>query len=200
MPENPERKFDKSRVKGLIEELLIAIGEDPLRDGLVQTPARVAEMFEELLSSTNLKGESFLGSVFPAGHEEMVLLRDISFFSLCEHHILPFFGDVHIAYIPNESGQIVGLSGIARLVDGLSRKLQVQERLTTEIANSIQDSMKPKGVLVVVEAEHLCMSMRGTKKVGSRAVTSAVRGVFKRDGVTRSEALNLIGKAGDGRR
>lgn len=192
------RNFDRKRVQELVSELLVAVGEDPTRDGLINTPYRVAEMFEELLSGTGQSGEKFLGSVFPAGHEEMVLLREISFFSLCEHHLLPFFGDVHVAYIPNESGHIVGLSGIARLVEGLSHKLQVQERFTTEIANAIQNAMIPKGVLVVVEAEHLCMSMRGTKKVGSRAITSAVRGVFKRDGVTRAEALNLIGKGHDG--
>jgi len=191
-------KYQKQRVLELVAELLEAMGEDPDREGLRQTPFRVAEMFEELLSGTNQPSESFLGSMFPAGHEEMVLLRDISFFSLCEHHLLPFFGDVHVAYIPNESGYIAGLSGIARLVDGVSKRLQVQERFTTEIANAIQDSMKPKGVLVVVEAEHLCMSMRGSKKVGSRAMTSAVRGAFKRDGVTRAEALELIAKGHNG--
>ena len=196
---NP-RKFQKQRVQELVAELLVAMGEDLDREGLRQTPFRVAEMFEELLSGTSQPSDSFLGSMFPAGHEEMVLLRDISFFSLCEHHLLPFFGDVHVAYIPNESGQIAGLSGIARLVDGVSKRLQVQERFTTEIANAIQDSMKPKGVLVVVEAEHLCMSMRGSKKVGSRAMTSAVRGAFKRDGVTRAEALELIAKGRDGTR
>ncbi len=196
---NP-RKFQKQRVQELVAELLVAMGEDLDREGLRQTPFRVAEMFEELLSGTSQPSGSFLGSMFPAGHEEMVLLRDISFFSLCEHHLLPFFGDVHVAYIPNESGQIAGLSGIARLVDGVSKRLQVQERFTTEIANAIQDSMKPKGVLVVVEAEHLCMSMRGSKKVGSRAMTSAVRGAFKRDGVTRAEALELIAKGRDGTR
>lgn len=193
-----KRKFDKQRVEELVRELLLAMGEDPKRDGLLSTPSRVSEMYEELLSGSGQSGENFLGTVFPAGHEEMVLIREISFFSLCEHHLLPFFGDVHVAYIPNESGHIVGLSGIARLVEGLSHKLQVQERFTTEIANAIQNCMVPKGVLVVVEAEHLCMSMRGTKKVGSRAITSAVRGVFKRDGVTRAEALNLIGKSYDG--
>ncbi|MCL4553335.1 MAG: GTP cyclohydrolase I FolE [Candidatus Marsarchaeota archaeon] len=196
---NPQ-KFQKERVQELVAELLVAMGEDPDREGLRQTPFRVAEMFEELLSGTGQPCESFLGSMFPAGHEEMVLLRDISFFSLCEHHLLPFFGDVHVAYIPNESGQIAGLSGIAKLVDGVSRRLQVQERFTTEIANAIQELMKPKGVLVVVEAEHLCMSMRGSKKVGSRAMTSAVRGAFKRDGVTRAEALELIAKGRDGTR
>ncbi len=191
------RRFQRERVQELVTELLEAMGEDPGREGLKQTPFRVAQMFEELLSGTNQQSESFLGSMFPAGHEEMVLLRDISFFSLCEHHLLPFFGDVHVAYIPNESGQIAGLSGIARLVDGVSKRLQVQERFTTEIANAIQEHMKPKGVLVVVEAEHLCMSMRGSKKVGSRAMTSAVRGAFKKDGVTRAEALELITKGRD---
>lgn len=188
------RKYDKQRVQSLVASLIEAIGEDPTRDGLLQTPARVAEMLEELLSGTTAESESFLGSMFPAGHEEMVLLRGVSFFSLCEHHLLPFFGEAHIAYIPNESGQIAGLSGIARLVDGVSKRLQVQERFTTEIANAIHNSMRPKGVLVVVEAEHLCMSMRGSKKVGSRAMTSAVRGIFQRDGVTRAEALDLIAK------
>lgn len=193
------RNYQKDKVQKLVAELLVAMGEDPDREGLRDTPYRVAEMFEELLSGTNSPSESFLGSMFRAGHEEMVLLRDISFFSLCEHHLLPFFGDVHVAYIPNELGQIAGLSGIARLVDGVAKRLQVQERFTTEIANAIQKSMKPKGVLVVVEAEHLCMSMRGSKKVGSRAMTSAVRGAFKRDGVTRAEALELIAKGQDGR-
>lgn len=191
------RRFQKQRVQELIAELLEAVGEDPNRDGLQATPFRVAEMLEELLAGTNQSSETFLGSMFPAGHEEMVLLRDISFFSLCEHHLLPFFGDVHVAYIPNELGHIAGLSGIARLVDGVAKRLQVQERFTTEIANAIQETMKPKGVLVVVEAEHLCMSMRGSKKVGSRAMTSAVRGAFKNDGVTRAEALELIAKGRD---
>ena len=191
------KRFRRERVQSLVAELLEAMGEDPGREGLKQTPFRVAEMFEELLSGTGRPSESFLGSMFPAGHEEMVLLRDISFFSLCEHHLLPFFGDVHVAYIPNESGHIAGLSGIARLVDGVSKRLQVQERFTTEIANAIQESMRPKGVLVVVEAEHLCMSMRGSRKVGSKAMTSAVRGAFKRDGVTRAEALELITKGRD---
>ncbi len=192
--EESPRIFQRERVKSLVAQLLEAMGEDPNREGLKETPLRVAGMFEELLSGTNQPSEGFLGSMFPAGHEEMVLLRDISFFSLCEHHLLPFFGDVHVAYIPNESGQIAGLSGIARLVDGVSKRLQVQERFTSEIANAIQKSMRPKGVLVVVEAEHLCMSMRGSKKVGSRAMTSAVRGAFQRDGVTRAEALDLITK------
>jgi len=190
-------QFQKERVQRLIAELIEALGEDPEREGLKMTPYRVAEMFEELLAGTNQPSASFLGSMFPAGHEEMVILRDISFFSLCEHHLLPFFGDVHVAYIPNESGHIAGLSGIARLVDGVSRRLQVQERFTTEIANAIQVSMKPKGVLVVVEAEHLCMSMRGSKKVGARAMTSAVRGAFQKDGITRAEALELIRKGRD---
>lgn len=195
--QGPVAKFQRDKVVELVTELLYAIGEDPTREGLRQTPLRVAEMLEELVSGTNEDPQNFLGSMFPANHEEMVLLRDISFFSLCEHHMLPFFGNVHVAYIPNESGHIAGLSGIARLVDGVSKKLQVQERLTTEIANAIDGVMNPKGVLVVVEAEHLCMSMRGSKKVGSRAMTSAVRGVFKKDGVTRAEALELIGKARD---
>ena len=193
-------QFQKERVQQLIAELIEALGEDPKREGLKMTPYRVAEMFEELLSGTNQPSASFLGSMFPAGHEEMVILRDISFFSMCEHHLLPFFGDVHVADIPNESGHIAGLSGIARLVDGVSRRLQVQERFTTEIANAIQASMKPKGVLVVVEAEHLCMSMRGSKKVGARAMTSAVRGAFQKDGITRAEALELIRKGRDATR
>ncbi len=193
-------QFQKERVQRLIAELIEALGEDPKREGLKMTPYRVAEMFEELLSGTNQPSASFLGSMFPAGHEEMVILRDISFFSMCEHHLLPFFGDVHVAYIPNESGHIAGLSGIAKLVDGVSKRLQVQERFTTEIANAIQVSMKPKGVLVVVEAEHLCMSMRGSKKVGARAMTSAVRGAFQKDGITRAEALELIRKGRDAAR
>ena len=173
-------------------EYMESIGIDLEDETLRDTPRRVLESHLEMLAGRDVDPRSILAETFPAGHEEMVIVRDVAFSSLCEHHMLPFLGRAHVAYIPNSQGRIVGLSKLARLVEVLSDRLQVQERLTTEIATYIELALKPKGVLVVVEAEHLCMIVRGAKKPGSRAVTSAVRGVFKASAATRSEAMELI--------
>ena len=183
---------DVERVKAAVAELLIAIGEDPERDGLVATPRRVAAMYEELFSGLHDDPARHLEVTFSAEHDEMVMVRDIPFASLCEHHLVPFLGRAHVAYIPNEDGRITGLSKLARLVDGYARRLQVQERMTSEIADAIDEALTPRGVLVVIEAEHLCMSMRGVKKPGTITVTSAVRGLFRTDVATRAEAMQFV--------
>ena len=183
---------DVERVKAAVAELLVAIGEDPERDGLVATPRRVAAMYEELFSGMHDDPARHLEVTFSAEHDEMVMVRDIPFASLCEHHLVPFLGRAHVAYIPAEDGRITGLSKLARLVDGYARRLQVQERMTTEIADAIDSVLTPRGVLVVIEAEHLCMSMRGVKKPGTITVTSSVRGLFRTDMATRAEAMQFI--------
>ncbi|MGA3147563.1 MAG: GTP cyclohydrolase I FolE [Acidimicrobiales bacterium] len=183
---------DTDRVERAITELLIALGEDPSRDGLVKTPMRVARMYEEVLSGFGQNPADHLEVTFAAEHDEMVMVRDIPFASLCEHHLIPFIGKAHVAYIPGEDGRITGLSKLARLVDGFAKRLQVQERMTTEIADAIEDALAPQGVLVVVDAEHLCMSMRGVKKSGTSTVTSAVRGLFRNDAATRMEAMQFV--------
>ena len=183
---------DVERVEAAVTELLIAIGEDPERDGLVRTPARVASMYEELFSGLHDDPARHLEVTFAAEHDEMVMVRDIPFASLCEHHLVPFLGKAHVAYIPAEDGRITGLSKLARLVDGYARRLQVQERMTTQIADAIDSVLSPRGVLVVIEAEHLCMSMRGVKKPGTVTVTSSVRGLFRTDAATRAEAMQFI--------
>ncbi len=183
---------DTARIERAIHEILSAMGEDPDRDGLLATPARVAAMYQELFSGLDEDPTSHLKVSFAAEHDEMVMVRDIPFASLCEHHMVPFMGRAHVAYIPGEDGRITGLSKFARLVDGYARRLQVQERMTTEIADSIEKALEPRGVLVVVEAEHLCMSMRGVKKPGTLTITSAVRGQFRTDSATRSEAMQFI--------
>jgi len=183
---------DVERVKAAVAELLVAIGEDPERDGLVATPRRVAAMYEELFSGLHDDPARHLEVTFSAEHDEMVMVRDIPFASLCEHHLVPFLGRAHVAYIPAEDGRITGLSKLARLVDGFARRLQVQERMTTEIADAIDSMLTPRGVLVVIEAEHLCMSMRGVKKPGTITVTSSVRGLFRTDMATRAEAMQFI--------
>jgi GTP cyclohydrolase IA len=183
---------DTARVEKAIAEILDAIGEDPSRDGLVQTPARVAAMYEELFAGFADDPGRHLTVTFAADHDEMVMVRDIPFASLCEHHLVPFIGKAHVAYIPNSDGRITGISKLARLVEGYARRLQVQERMTTEIADAIESALDPRGVLVVVEAEHLCMSMRGVKKPGTLTVTSAVRGLFRRDPATRAEAMQFV--------
>ena len=183
---------DVERVKVAVAELLSAIGEDPERDGLVGTPRRVAAMYEELFSGLHDDPTRHLEVTFAADHDEMVMVRDIPFASLCEHHLVPFLGKAHVAYIPAEDGRITGLSKLARLVDGYARRLQVQERMTTQIADSIAEVLRPRGVLVVIEAEHLCMSMRGVKKPGTVTVTSSVRGLFRSDVATRAEAMQFI--------
>ena len=183
---------DVERVERLVRELLEAIGEDPGRDGLLATPRRVAAMYEELFSGLDDDPGRHLTVTFAAEHDEMVMVRDIAFASLCEHHMVPFIGKVHVGYIPGEDGRVTGLSKLARLVDAYAHRLQVQERMTTQIADTMEKVLSPRGVLVVVEAEHLCMSMRGVKKPGTLTITSAVRGLFRDDPRTRAEAMQYV--------
>ncbi|HVW33577.1 MAG TPA: GTP cyclohydrolase I FolE [Acidimicrobiia bacterium] len=188
----PARPVDRVRVERAVREILLAIGEDPDRDGLVRTPARVADMFGEIYAGLSEDPAAHLTVRFDADHDEMVMVRDIPLYSTCEHHLVPFIGRAHVAYIPGDDGRITGLSKLARLVDGFARRPQVQERLTTQVAETIDEVLRPKGVLVVIEAEHLCMSMRGVRKPGSLTVTSAVRGLFKSNAATRAEAMGFI--------
>jgi GTP cyclohydrolase I len=183
---------DHERAAAAVRELLLAVGEDPDREGLERTPERVASMFAELLSGMREDPSEHLRVTFSAGHDEMVMVRDIPFASLCEHHLVPFIGRAHVAYVPSKSGAITGLSKLARLVDGYARRLQVQEQLTTEIADALERALGPRGTLVVLEAEHLCMSMRGVRKPGTLTVTSAVRGLFRTDVATRAEAMAFV--------
>jgi GTP cyclohydrolase I len=183
---------DTDRIEAAVLEILAAIGEDPGRDGLLKTPGRVARMYEELFAGFEENPADHLEVTFAADHDEMVMVRDIPFASLCEHHMVPFMGRAHVAYIPGADGRITGLSKLARLVDGFAKRLQVQERMTSQIADAIEVALDPKGVLVVVEAEHLCMSMRGVKKSGTSTVTSAVRGLFRTDTSTRFEAMQFV--------
>jgi GTP cyclohydrolase I len=184
---------DKERIERAVREILFAIGEDPDRDGLVRTPKRVAEMYEEIAGGLYDDPARHLVVTFEADHDEMVMVRDIPLFSICEHHLVPFHGKAHVAYIPGADGRITGLSKLARLVDGFAKRPQVQERLTTQIADAIATALQPLGVFVVIEAEHLCMSMRGVRKPGSTTVTSAVRGLFKDNPATRAEAMSFLG-------
>jgi GTP cyclohydrolase I len=183
--------FDRARAEAAIRELLIAVGEDPDREGLLQTPARVARAYQELLSGMRLAAEDVLTTTFDAGHEEMILVKDIELWSMCEHHLVPFTGVAHVGYIPNENGRITGLSKLARLVDVYAKRPQVQERLTTQVADAMMEILEARGAIVVIEAEHLCMTMRGVRKPGSKTVTSAVRGSMHR-AATRAEAMSLI--------
>jgi GTP cyclohydrolase I len=183
---------DLPRIERAVREILLAIGEDPDRDGLLATPHRVARMYEEIFAGIGEDPGDHLSVVFEADHEEMVMVKDIPVYSVCEHHLVPWFGRAHVAYIPNEDGRITGLSKLARLVDGYSRRPQVQERLTSQVADRLEAVLSPRGVLVVVEAEHLCMSMRGVRKPGALTVTSAVRGLMRDSAVTRSEAMSFI--------
>jgi len=183
---------DTKRIEAAVLEILSALGEDPGRDGLLDTPGRVARMYEELFAGFGEDPADHLEVTFAADHDEMVMVRDIPFASLCEHHMVPFMGKAHVAYIPGNDGRITGLSKLARLVDGYARRLQVQERMTTEIADAVERALEPKGVLVVVDAEHLCMSMRGVKKSGTSTVTSAVRGLFRTNTASRAEAMQFI--------
>jgi GTP cyclohydrolase I len=183
--------FDHARAEAAIRELLIAVGEDPDREGLQDTPARVARMYAETFAGLRQAPSEVLTTTFDIGHDEMVLVKDIEVYSMCEHHLVPFHGVAHVGYIPSEEGRITGLSKLARLVDVFARRPQVQERLTTQVAESLVELLGPRGVIVVIEAEHLCMSMRGVRKPGSRTVTSAVRGQM-REAVTRAEAMSLI--------
>ena len=189
-PEVPP--VDQERIERAVREILLAVGEDPERDGLLGTPARVARMYAEQFAGLRQQPEDVLTTVFDAEHDEIVLVRDIDMYSMCEHHLVPFFGKAHIGYIPNVKGQITGLSKLARLVDVYARRPQVQERMTSQIADALVETLDPRGVVVVIEAEHLCMTMRGVRKPGARTVTSAVRGVFRDSDVTRAEAMSLI--------
>lgn len=193
MRDNFERPdFDRDIVERAVADILKAIGEDSDREGLQLTPERVADMYAEVFAGIGRDPKDEIDVVFELGHDEMIMVRDIPLYSNCEHHLVPFIGKAHVAYIPNELGQITGLSKLARVVDVASRKPQVQERLTTEIADAIEESLDPRGVLVVIEAEHLCMTMRGVRKPGSQTVTSAVRGIFRDNEATRAEAFGLI--------
>ena len=183
--------IDHARAEAAIRELLIAVGEDPDRDGLRDTPARVARSYEELLAGMGQDPQEILAATFDVGHDELVLVKDIELWSMCEHHLVPFTGLAHVGYIPGEGGHVTGLSKLARLVDCYGRRPQVQERLTTQIADALIESLKPRGVIVVIEAEHLCMAMRGVRKGGASTITSAVRGQL-RDPATRAEAMGLI--------
>ena len=183
--------FDSERVQTAVRELLLAVGEDPDREGLRDTPARVARSFAETLAGIRMQPEDVLATTFDLSHDELVLVKDIEVWSLCEHHLVPFHGVAHVGYIPSNDGRITGLSKLARLVDVYARRLQVQERLTTQVADSLMRLLQPRGVIVVFECEHLCMTMRGVRKGGSRTVTSAVRGQL-RDPATRAEAMSLI--------
>ena len=183
--------FDAARAEAAVRELLHAIGEDPDREGLKETPARVSRAYAELFEGMRLAAEDVLTTTFDLGHDEMILVKDIELWSMCEHHLVPFTGVAHVGYIPGDDGRITGLSKLARLVDVYARRPQVQERLTTQIADSLMAILEAKGAIVVIEAEHLCMTMRGIRKAGSRTVTSAVRGSMH-NAATRSEAMSLI--------
>jgi GTP cyclohydrolase IA len=188
----PGSEIDLPRIERAVTEILLAIGEDPERDGLVDTPARVARAYAEQFAGMRQAPEDVLTTVFDAEYDEMVLVRDIEVYSTCEHHLVPFFGNAHVGYIPNVKGQITGLSKLARLVDVYARRPQVQERMTSQIADAMMTVLEPRGVIVVIEAEHLCMSMRGVRKPGAKTVTSAVRGSFLESDSTRAEAMSLL--------
>jgi GTP cyclohydrolase IA len=188
-----QRAFDYDKVERGVRLILEGIGEDLNRDGVRETPERVARMYEEITAGLRSDPTDVLEVLFEEGHDELVMVRDIPLYSICEHHLLPFVGKAHVAYIPNERGQITGLSKLARLVDGLARRPQVQERLTSQVADALVERLDPRGALVVLEAEHLCMSMRGVRKPGAITVTSAVRGQFRNSMSTRMEAMNLLG-------
>lgn len=185
-------EVDQPRIAAAVREILAAIGEDPERDGLLDTPSRVARMYAEICSGLHEDPTEHLLTQFEADHDEMVMVRDIPLYSLCEHHLIPFLGSAHVAYIPGADGCVTGLSKIARLVDGFAKRPQVQERLTSQVAKAIEDTLKPRGVLVVIQAEHLCMSMRGVRKAGSSTVTSSVTGIFRENVATRAEAMRFL--------
>ncbi|MDN3482506.1 GTP cyclohydrolase I FolE [Arthrobacter sp. APC 3897] len=187
----PPAPVDQPRIEKAIREILLAIGEDPDRDGLQDTPKRVAKSYAEIFAGLHQDPADLLATTFAIEHEEMVLVKDISFFSTCEHHLVPFHGTAHIGYIPSQEGLVTGLSKLARLVEVYARRPQVQERLTTQIVEALMDNLNPRGAIVVIECEHLCMSMRGVRKPGAKTVTSAVRGQL-RETATRAEAMSLI--------
>jgi len=184
--------FDEAKIKTAVASIIKAIGEDPNREGLADTPERVAEMYAELFEGLDKDPKEELTVDFELGHREMVVLRDIPFYSMCEHHLLPFYGVAHIGYVPNEEGRIVGISKLARVVEIIAKRPQLQERMTTQIADAIDEAIKPDGVAVVIQAEHLCMIMRGIKKPGSNVITSAIRGLFRRRAASRAEFFSLI--------
>ena len=189
-PSSP-REYDEGAVRRAVYDLLVAVGEDPKRDGLLDTPDRVARAYREIFAGMWLEPEDVLTTTFDLGHDEMVLVKDIEVRSVCEHHLVPFTGVAHVGYIPAESGKITGLSKLARLVDVYAKRPQVQERLTTQVADAMVELLEARGVIVVIEAEHLCMTMRGVRKAGARTITSAVRGIMH-NAATRSEAMALI--------
>ena len=196
--EGSDTSVAKKRIEAAVREILDAIGEDPDRDGLKGTPRRIANMYiDEIFTGLHDDPSRHLTVTFEAEHDEMVMVRDIAVHSLCEHHLVPFAGRAHVAYIPGDDGRLTGLSKIARLVDGFAKRPQLQERLTTQIADALVEVLQPTGVLVMVEAEHFCMSMRGVHKPGSLTVTSAVRGLFKTNAATRAEAMSLITHPGN---
>jgi GTP cyclohydrolase I len=186
--------FDAERAERAVRELLIAVGEDPDRDGLKETPARVARAYIEMFGGLHVDPDDVLATTFDVGHDELVLVKDIPMYSTCEHHLVAFHGVAHVGYIPGPTGQVTGLSKLARLVDLYAKRPQVQERLTTQIADAMVRRLDPRGVIVVIEAEHLCMAMRGIRKPGATTTTSAVRGQFKTSAVSRGEALDLISR------
>jgi GTP cyclohydrolase I len=186
------REYDHEAVRRAVRELLVGIGEDPDRDGLLATPERVARAYQEIFAGLWQEPEDVLTTTFDLGHDEMVLVKDIEVRSICEHHLVPFFGVAHVGYVPSHDGRITGLSKLARLVDVYARRPQVQERITAQVADALVSRMEPQGVIVVIDAEHLCMSMRGIRKPGSRTTTSAVRGLFQTSASSRAEAMALI--------
>ena len=188
----PSGVFDRERAEAAVRELLIAVGEDPDREGLLETPARVARAYAEMFAGLHTEPTDVLNKTFSEDHQELVLVRDIPIYSTCEHHLVPFFGVAHIGYIPGESGQVTGLSKLARLVDLFAKRPQVQERLTSQVADALVDKLGAQAVIVVIECEHLCMALRGIRKPGAMTTTSAVRGGFKRNASSRAEALALI--------
>jgi GTP cyclohydrolase I len=186
------RVFDQERAEAAVRELLYAIGEDPDRNGLRETPARVARAYQEMFAGLYTDPDSVLNTMFDEQHDELVLVKEIPLYSTCEHHLVSFHGVAHVGYIPGDDGRVTGLSKIARLVDLYGKRPQVQERLTSQIADALMNKLNPRGVIVVVEAEHLCMAMRGVRKPGATTTTSAVRGLFKTNAASRAEALDLI--------
>lgn len=189
---NNRKPFDHARAEKAVRELLDAIGEDVTREGIIETPARVARMWAEVIQGANEDPEQHLTKTFEIEHDEMVLVRDIPFTAMCEHHLLPFTGIAHVAYLPGTTGRFTGLSKVARLVEGFARRLQVQERMTSQIADAMQQMLDPVGVLVVLEAEHTCMSIRGVRKPGSKTVTTSVRGIYRTDSSARAEVMSFI--------
>jgi GTP cyclohydrolase I len=192
MSEKEKAQVDLARIEKAVKEILVAVGEDTKREGIKDTPERVAKMYSELLAGMGQDPKMYIESVFPEKYDEVVLLRDIPFYSICEHHLMPFIGSAHVAYLP--AGKVLGVSKLARIVDCFARRLQVQESLTAQIADFLMESLNPRGVAVVLEASHSCMTIRGIKKPGSMMVTSALRGIFKKDPRSRNEIISLIHK------